>query len=173
MSAVSAVAALLVALTTSQATPREAPSGASAADAAIVRELRALRESVERFMTANVRVQLLMGRLQLQEARIQTIARQATDLDAQVVQLTRERDEVTRQQSAMQRMSKQAPDAEEREEFRRQAVGFGEQLKHIEARLAVVGADLTAVQQALATEQNRWGEFNGRLEELERELRRP
>jgi chromosome segregation ATPase len=173
MSALSAFALLFAAVTAGQVAPQQERPSTSGADAALVSELRALRESVERFLTANVRVQLLMGRLQLQEARIQTIGRQATDLDGQMLQLSRERDELTQQQSAMERMSRQAPDAEEREEFRRQAAALGGRVKQIEARLAALGTDLASVQQALATEQNRWGEFNDRLEELERELRRP
>jgi uncharacterized coiled-coil DUF342 family protein len=138
MSALSAFALLFAAVTAGQVAPQQERPSTSGADAALVSELRALRESVERFLTANVRVQLLMGRLQLQEARIQTIGRQATDLDGQMLQLSRERDELTQQQSAMERMSRQAPDAEEREEFRRQAAALGGRVKQIEARLAAL-----------------------------------
>lgn len=171
MSGVPALAILVAALTAAQSQPREAVTVPSA-EPGVVRELRALRESVERFLAANVRVQLLMGRLQLQEARIQTIVRQASDLDTQMAQLTREREEVIRQRSAMERLSRQASDAQERDDASRQAGHLANVLKQIEARLATVGADLAAVQQTLSAEQNRWGEFNGRLEELELELRR-
>lgn len=138
--------------------------------AAIVQELRALREAVEGVLATNVRVQLLMGRLQLQEARIQALVRQSTEIDAQIAGMGAERQALTHQQRAMEGASNEIADPEEREFAKQQLATLTERLKQLDARHGSLLADQASVQQLVVTEQNRWGEFNQRLEELERML---
>ena len=140
---------------------------------AIVQELRALREAVESLLATNVRVQLLMGRLQLQEGRIQALVRQSTDIDSQIAGMGAERQALATQQRTMEGASNELPDPQEREFAKQQLVMLSERLKQLEARHASLLADQASVQQLVVAEQNRWGEFNQRLEELERMLASP
>ena len=140
---------------------------------AIVEELRALRRAVEGILATNVRVQLLMGRLHLQEARIQSLIRQNAEIDSQIAAMTAERQALANQQRTMERASNELADPEEREFARQQHTALSERLKQLETRHASLLADQANVQQLVLTEQNRWGEFNQRLEELERMLAAP
>ena len=56
-----------------------APVDASAQDA-LLTEIRGLRQDINRVMTTNVRAQLLVGRLQLQEQRVFTVGRQLLEV---------------------------------------------------------------------------------------------
>lgn len=163
---------LVLGLTTAPQTPAASP-GAAVNSEAIVQELRALREAVEQVLATNVRVQLLMGRLQLQEARIQALVRQSTDIDSQVQGMAAERQALEQQRRMMEGVPNSTADPEEREFAKHQLATLTERLKQIDTRHATLLAEQTNVQQLVATEQNRWGEFNARLEELERLLGLP
>jgi predicted nuclease with TOPRIM domain len=138
--------------------------------AALVQELRALRVAVEQMLAANVRVQLLMGRLQLQETRIISLSRQSTDMEAQLTSLRLERDGIAMQQKVFAFMPDKTEDPKEREEAKRQAEALAGRLKEIDTRYLALQNEQANIQQTIATEQNRWGDFNQRLEELERLL---
>src|SRR5690606_28974499 len=75
------IAILALSLATLQV---QAPLPQPAATDALVQEVRALREAVEQVLSASIRVQLMMGRLQLQEARIQALVRQEAELEARI-----------------------------------------------------------------------------------------
>ena len=146
------------------------PTPQADSTAALVQELRALRLAVEQMLAANVRVQLLMGRLQLQETRIISLARQSTDIEAQLTGLRQEKDSLAMQQKVFAFMPGQTEDPKEREEAKRQTEAMAERLKEIDARYTALQNEQANIQQTIATEQNRWGDFNQRLEELERLL---
>ena len=137
---------------------------------ALVQELRALRQAVEQMLAANVRVQLLMGRLQLQETRILSLARQSTDIEARLTALRQEKDGLAMQQKVFAFMPDKTEDPKEREEAKRQTEALAERLKEIDTRYLALQNEQANIQQTIATEQNRWGDFNQRLEELERLL---
>ena len=146
------------------------PAPQADSTAALVQELRALRQVVEQMLAANVRVQLLMGRLQLQETRILSLARQSTDIEAQLAGLRQEKDGLAMQQKVFAFMPDKTEDPKEREEAKRQTEALAERLKEIDARYLALQNEQANIQQTMATEQNRWGDFNQRLEELERLL---
>jgi hypothetical protein len=137
---------------------------------ALVQEVRALRQAVEQMLAANVRVQLLMGRLQLQETRILSLGRQSTDIEAQLQSLRQEKDGIAMQQKVFAFMPDRTEDPKEREEAKRQTEALAERLKEIDARYVALQNEQANIQQTMTTEQNRWGDFNQRLEELERLL---
>lgn len=137
---------------------------------AVVQELRLLREAVEQVLAASVRVQLLMGRLQLQEARIQALIRQGSEIDSQLAGMASERQALTNQRRMLEKIPEKSTDPEERE-FASQQVGeLTERLKQIESRHASLLVEQANVQQLVHTEQTRWDDFNNRLEDLERLL---
>lgn len=149
------------------------PQDSASHSAALVQEVRALREAVEELLSTSVRVQLLMGRLQLQETRIQALIRQNADIDSEMSGMASERQAISAQLRLMQGEPNESADPAEREMTRKMLDGLTERLKQIEARQAALQVDQANVQQLVLTEQNRWGEFNQRLEELERLLAAP
>ena len=163
------IPALILGLVVAPQTPATTPDSALSSQA-IVQELRALREAVEQVLATNVRVQLLMGRLQLQEARIQALVRQSAEIDSHIAGMAAERTALEQQRRMMENVPNSTADPEERDFARQQLAALTERLKQMENRHASLLADQANVQQLVATEQNRWGDFNLRLEELERLL---
>ncbi len=137
---------------------------------ALVQEVRALRQAVEQMLAANVRVQLLMGRLQLQEARILSLGRQSTDIEARLSALRQEKDSLAMQQKVFAFMPDRTEDPKVREEAKQANEALAERRKEIDSRYLALQNEQAGIQQTIATEQNRWSEFNQRLEELERLL---
>lgn len=137
---------------------------------AIVQEVRLLREAVEQVLATSVRVQLLMGRLQLQEARIQALIRQGSEIDSQLAGMASERQALTNQRRMLEQIPEKSTDPEEREFAGQQLAWMAERLKQIESRHASLLVEQANVQQLVLTEQTRWGDFNNRLEDLERLL---
>jgi protein subunit release factor A len=157
--------ALAIAAQTAAPRPDDPPTSQ-----AIVQELRLLREAVEQVLATSVRVQLLMGRLQLQEARIQALIRQGSEIDSELAGMASERESLTNQRRRLERVAEKSTDPEEREFATQQVASLAERLKQIEARHASLLVEQANVQQLVLTEQTRWDDFNNRLEELERVL---
>ncbi len=140
--------------------------------AALLEEVRGLRAAMEQMASAGPRVQLAMGRLQLQEQRVNAAIRRADDVHERRVEAERALAEVRLQQSEMQNAAERATDPGERQ-------ALEAQLRMLKEGLAQRGADLqratneeSEAAAALATEQSRWTEINQRLDELERALAR-
>jgi hypothetical protein len=132
-------------------------------------ELRGLRAEVNQAANANIRAQLLVGRLQLQEQRIDTVARQLGAVQDQLSIAIRETEAVATElkgnESAIGRVS-----PEKREEVEgeiRYLTTNLQQRQRREQQLRVQESELSG---QLAAEQNRWMDFNSRLDELERQL---
>jgi hypothetical protein len=159
------ITSLLVTLAVAQ---QPAPQADSMS--ALVQEVRALRQAVEQMLAANVRVQLLMGRLQLQETRILSLGRQSTDIEARLAALRQERDGLQVQQKIFGRVPNETIDEKQREEARQASEALAERLKEVDGRYLALQGEQANIQQTIAAEQNRWGDFNQRLEELERLL---
>ena len=137
----------------------------------LVVEIRGLRAAIEQMTSANARVQLAMGRLQLQEQRVNTLLRRLDDLRQS--RATAER-EASRVQDEITRLEEMAPRADPGE--RR---GLEQAMRDMKAMAPVHAADAQrlAAQEAeaaalVSAEQRRWNEFNQQLEELDRTLRR-
>jgi chromosome segregation ATPase len=137
---------------------------------AIVEELRLLREAVEQVLSTSVRVQLLMGRLQLQEARIQALVRQGAEIDSQLAGMEAERQSLANQRRMLEKVPERSTDPTERDFAVQQLASLADRLKQIDNRHNSLLAEQASVQQLVGTEQTRWGDFNSRLEELERLL---
>lgn len=146
------------------------PAPQADSTAALVQELRALRQAVEQMLAANVRVQLLMGRLQLQETRILSLGRQSTDIEARLASLRQEKDGLAMQQKVFAFMPDRTEDPKMREEAKQASEALAERMKEIDGRYLALQNEQASIQQTIAMEQGRWGDFNQRLEELERLL---
>jgi chromosome segregation ATPase len=137
-------------------------------------EVRGLRAAMEQMASSGPRVQLALGRLQLQEQRVNNLLRRLETARAALAAAQRQ-DEGTRQELAsMEEMSKSAagPEGIVRAQLEEQIAG----LKIVAARLATevqrLQVEESGIVQELATEQGRWSDINQRMEELERALTR-
>jgi hypothetical protein len=137
-------------------------------------EVRGLRAALEQMATAGPRVQLALGRVQLQEQRI---ANQVRRLDAV-------RANLVPAQKGLEPLEREAKELED--SFRRSGPSDSEarrlaedNLKEFKAEVARRRAEVQRLlteeaflTQDISAEQNRWADFNQRLEDLERALGR-
>lgn len=137
---------------------------------ALLTEVKGLRAAMEQMASAGPRVQLALGRLQLQEQRLSMLLMKVdgtrSSLAAMQQQLAHQQAQLVQFESS----EKEAADPNER----RQAEHMIAQMKREMAvtsseiqRLTTEEASITA---DVAAEQARWNDFNQRLEELERSL---
>jgi hypothetical protein len=136
---------------------------------ALLVEVRGLRAAMEQMSSATARVQLAMGRLQLNEQRITTYMRRLDDIRDR--RLPAERD-----------VQKWQKEVSERAEGLRDHVPpipqeADDHMKALKAELTQASAYLLRLQteeaqlmRDIATEQDRWAEINRTLEELDRAL---
>ena len=138
----------------------------------LLAEVRGLRADISNSAAASMRLQSLIALLSLQEQRIDTLGRQATDVNAQLETVTRERinheDHLKQLESAIAEGT--LPQALRREDAEAEVAGQKRSLSQIRAREAQLRNQAAAVAGLIATEQNRWSDFNGRLDDLERSL---
>jgi chromosome segregation ATPase len=139
---------------------------------ALLIEVRGLRAAMEQMASAGPQVQLALGRLQLQEQRVNNLLRRMESVQNELDNALQEGDNVRQNLARMDTALKSAS-PEERQGIETNVIP---QLKATLAqavaktqRLQVEGSGLT---QELATEQGRWTEINQRMEELERALTR-
>ena len=140
---------------------------------ALLVEVRGLRAAMEQMASAGPQVQLALGRLQLQEQRVNNLLRRMesvqNELSAALQESDRAMQEFTRMESALKSAGLQPEE--------RQAVeGMLPQVKanqgHALANVQRLQLEESGLTQELATEQGRWTEINQRMEELERALTR-
>ena len=140
---------------------------------ALLLEVRGLRAAMEQMASAGPQVQLALGRLQLQEQRVNNLLRRMesvqNELSAALQESDRAMQEFTRMENALK--SAGLPPEE-----RQQLEGMLPQVKanqgHALAKVQRLQVEESGLTQELATEQGRWTEINQRMEELERALTR-
>jgi predicted nucleic acid-binding Zn-ribbon protein len=139
---------------------------------ALLVEVRGLRSAMEQMASAGPRVQLALGRLQLQEQRVNTLARRLEDVRNSIARARTGLEEQTGQLTEHERLSRESSDPE----IRRQTEV---ELRHLKTTIARGTQDLQRLEgeeatlsQDISAEQGRWSELNQRLEELERSLGR-
>jgi hypothetical protein len=165
---------IAAAVTGSVVAGAQAPSGQPDVLSALLTEVRGLRAAMEQTASAGPRVQLLLGRVQLQEQRIANQVRRLDAMRASLVPAQRELDEAARHlkvlvETPSSPCAPNSPCEAEREwemkETRRQVA-----LKQAEVQRLT--AEETFLVQDISTEQARWADFNQRLEDLDRSLSR-
>ena len=126
-------------------------------------EVRGLRNAMEQMSSAGPRVQLALGRLQLQEQRIANQIRRLDAARASVLALQNEIVPIDRRLRNLQHsLDETDPDV----------VDTRKDLAQKQAQLQRAMTEQTLIEQDIATEQSRWTDFNQRLEDLERALAR-
>jgi chromosome segregation ATPase len=137
---------------------------------ALVAEIRTLREAVERSSLITAQSQLVLGRLQLQEARLVTLGRQVTEARQRLNEAIRAEGDTSREIERLTVATERASSQEAREEATVVLPGLRRRLKELQAQTMQSRGDEQAAAGALAEEQNRWVDFNSRLEALERTI---
>jgi chromosome segregation ATPase len=138
---------------------------------ALLIEVRGLRAAMERIASAGPRVQLALGRVQLQEQRVTTLIRRLDEIRGPLLgaQSTYDRlqQESQRAELALREAHPGGPPLEELKAHQRNVRG---EVTRAAAQLQRVTADEAGVAAELASEQARWTDLNQRLEALEAAL---
>ena len=173
LSRTSVIAGLLLLGLVAALSAQAGQGGQTAGFADLLAEVKALRADVNQAAGASLRAQLLVARLSLQEQRITTLGRQLIDVQAQLVAATRERIDI---ESQVKRFNEAVAEGSMPVEERKNMEAHVQMLKAsllqrqaVEQQLRTQESELAGV---IAGEQNRWSDFNARLDELERSLPR-
>lgn len=136
------------------------PRSASLDD--VVAEVRALREDMHQASETSLHAQLLVARLQVEEQRINSLARQLADTEEQIRALDGAKNPMVSQM--LKDFQSRSPEPGEPDMF----ATVRAQLERIENGDPVLKERQTSLSQMLADEQARWVAFNAQLEALEK-----
>jgi predicted nucleic acid-binding Zn-ribbon protein len=163
----------LVAILALRTTTMSGQSAAGTIDtmSALLQEVHGLRVAMEEMASAGPRVQLALGRLQLQEQRVNNMIRRSDTVReaaaGQVKQLTEVADRVTHLQQALDNNTLPAAERTAVEQelsiLKTQRARLTQEVQRLQAEEADAASQV-------ANEQSRWVEINQRLEDLERSL---
>jgi prefoldin subunit 5 len=143
---------------------------------ALLTEVRGLRQAMEQMAAAGPRVQLALGRLQLQEQRVNTMIRRLETLRDTIANAEKGLQTTQGQMATWGSMFKgmfKTDDVPDDKNPLSAMVAAGK--KAIAAEMADIQrlqAEEAQLQQQIAAEQGRWAEINKALEDLERAFRR-
>jgi chromosome segregation ATPase len=137
---------------------------------ALLEEVRGLRVAMEQMTAAGPRVQLAMGRLQIQEQRLNATRRRLEDVRDSIANAERESAAGKERIAMMEDGANRAVQPAERD-------ALNEQVKMFKAMLGQSAADMQRLRDqeaelagAMTAEESRWTEISQRLDELERAL---
>jgi len=171
----SGVLAVLVTVAISVVAAQSALTTSSKTDAAssdeLLSEVRGLRADVQQAARISLRAQLLVGRLQLQEQRINVITGRLVEV-RRLIGVTQSGQiplagELRRFEEALRNGNIPADERKDVEDQIPSLKAQFAQMQREEQQLRLQETDLAA---EVATEQGRWLDFNSRLDELERLL---
>lgn len=137
---------------------------------ALLMEVRGLRVAMEQMATAGPRVQLALGRLQLQEQRVNTMIRRVESLRDAVAKAEKD---VATSQAQLAMMEKVAPEElppGDENPMAAMIKGFRAAIAAGTAEVQRLQAEEASLQQDVAVEQGRWSDINRALEDLERAM---
>jgi chromosome segregation ATPase len=151
---------------------QEAPGDQVGTLSALLTEVRGLRAAIEQMASAGPRVQLAMGRLQLQEQRVNTMIRRLDDVRAQMSAVEKENVGLQEHARNIQGVLDRNSLPEERANLEADAARSKRELARLAGEIQRLQAEDADISTQIATEQNRWADINRTLEELERSLTR-
>lgn len=141
--------------------------------AALLTEVRGLRAAMEQIASAGPRVQLAMGRLQLQEQRVNTLVRRTDELRTTLARVQSEATDLQQRSTGLQRrLNESQLTPEERAGAEAEIKAIRQNLTRQNAEIQRLQAEEADAASQAASEQQRWVEINQRLEELDRALGR-
>jgi prefoldin subunit 5 len=140
--------------------------------AALMVEVRGLRAAMEQMASAGSSVQLALGRVQLQEQRIANQIRRLDTVTANLAAAKKALEPVEEHLNALKEGGNDPVDAENRRAREWELMSVKKEWARMNAEVQRLANEENILAQDVATEQNRWADFNQRLEDLERALRR-
>jgi chromosome segregation ATPase len=141
--------------------------------ASLLTEVRALRGAIEQMASSSARVQLAMGRLQIQEQRVNTLSRQLTEVRASLSKAERERTQDEARLADLEDVLPGTSDPGERRALAQEVAQMKIVLAGGIGSLQKLRADEAELANLVAGEQGRWVEINQQLEALDQAFRRP
>jgi hypothetical protein len=163
---VAAVLIGVVAAVTGQSA-RSTPSVATASLDELITEVRELRAEIKQVAGASIRTQLFVARLQLQEQRVNAVARQLADVQNRLASVQQGQAAMIERLAATEEAQDRLP-PDDRSDDQIRALKL--QLEQGQKREQDLRAQESAASGTLAAEQSRWTDFNVRLDALERSL---
>jgi hypothetical protein len=137
---------------------------------ALLTEVKGLRAAMEQMAGAGPRVQLSIGRLQLQEGRIAGMIRRLDTVRDTLASSRRELEGFKSAQKMMEGGDDDRKPGEPKEDFTPMLAGMKKQAAAAQANVDRLAAEELQLAGDLAVEQARWVEISQRLDELERSL---
>lgn len=149
------------------------PPQQDSTSAQLLDEVRRLRVAIETMVSTGARVQIVFGRLQLQEQRTATAARRLDEVRERLSNMVKEAGLMTDQvQNIEERLREARWTPEQRTNFENELLHSKRAMVQFEAERARLQNEESLAANQLAAEQGRWAELNQQLEELERTLAR-
>ena len=146
------------------------PPTQDSTSAQLLQEVRRLREAIETMVATGARVQIVFGRLQLQEQRAATAARRLDELREQLSRVAKESSMMAAAMQDMEEKLSGTRSQEERGNFENEILQMKRMLVQAETERARLQNEESLAAGAQASEQGRWTELNQQLDELERAL---
>jgi chromosome segregation ATPase len=138
---------------------------------ALLTEVRGLRAAMEQMASAGPRVQLALGRVQLQEQRVNNLLRRAEDGRGHLAETQRKYDQTQQELRNLEGMIRDPkPDGPPVAELQNMQRGTEHEVARLAADVQRLTAEAAAIDADLATEQGRWIDLNQRMEALEQSL---
>jgi primosomal protein N'' len=137
---------------------------------AVVNEIRLLRQAIERQSSSAARVQLLVGRLALQDQRTGRARDAVERLESELASDQRERDQLQVAARESQRSLEQTTDPERRAELEAQSRLMREQYAKAQQRVSQTEDRLSRAREALDVETGRYDDLDRVLTDLDRQL---
>lgn len=167
-----AVVAIIVVFIASGAFVARVPAQQQAStQTELLAEVRLLRQAIESLTGVNARVQIVFGRLQLQEQRTSSAAQRLEVVRQQSANVAREIADLSDHLKDLEVIvndGRRKPD--EIEQAKAESTMVTRQLERMQQEQVRVIANETDAANALNQEQGRWSDLNRQLEELERAL---
>jgi hypothetical protein len=137
---------------------------------ALLQEVKGLRAAMEQMATSNAHAQLLVGRLQLQEGRMNGMIRRLDTVRDDLAKADGEYAQIT---GALKTLQGDSSPSEIPEKDRDTAVGgLRQEVQRVKANVERLRAEEAQLTSDLTAEQARWVDINQRLDELERSLKK-
>ncbi len=140
--------------------------------AALLIEVRGLRAAMEQMASVGPSIQLAMGRLQLQEQRVNTLVRRADGLHEALVSAHKRAGELHDRLGNAQRELEGNTEPKQRSEIEAYLPVLKQELARATAEIQRLQTEESDAAAQVASEQARWAEINQRLEDLDRALAR-
>lgn len=139
---------------------------------ALLVEVRGLRNAIEQVASVGPSIQLAMGRLQLQEQRINTLVRRADVLHDALLAAHKRAGEMQDRVGNLQRALEGSTEPVHRSSIEAELPIVKQDLARATAEVQRLQMEESEVAAQVSSEQARWAEINQRLEELDRALTR-